>query len=220
MENFRRALMDFENAIREDNKLAEAHFYKGKINMELRQTFNAIDDYNEALDLGYSKYECAIEIGSAYAGMGNHTRAIKSFTEAITSNPNRAEGYAMRGKSYLLKEDYKNALADLDEAVKIDTSANAESQIELGFVKLRFNDVDGAEKCFNRALDFDPYNSRANYGLAVVLFQKGKMELSMRTFEQAFLARKLEFNKIKKDPWMKPILKDKGFKKLAKAYFE
>jgi tetratricopeptide (TPR) repeat protein len=221
MENYRRSLMDFEEAIQQNKKNAEAYFYKGKINKALRQFEKAIDDFNEALDLGYSKYECALEIGVAQADMGNHSKAIKFFTNAIKEDPDRGLAYASRGLSYLADEDYKNAMADLDEAIKIDTAmGRASNRIELGFLKLRFQDLEGAEKQFNKALDYDPYNARANYGLGASQFLLGKQELSMRTFEQAFIPRKLDYDKFRKDPWMKEINKNKDFKKLVKAYFK
>jgi tetratricopeptide (TPR) repeat protein len=213
--------MDFEDAINQDKKIAEAFFYKGKINKALKQFDRSIDDYNKALDLGYSSYECAIEIGLSYYDLGSHSKAIKYFTNAIKENPNKGLGFGMRGLSYLAEEDYKNALADLDEAVKMDTAmAKAGNRIELGFLKLRFNDLEGAEEQFNKALDFDAYSPRANYGLASTQFLTGKLDLSMRTFEQAFIPRKLEYDKIKKDPWMKTILKNKDFKRISKAYFK
>jgi len=221
MENNVRALMDFEHAINLDKKSAEAYFLKGKINKELKQTEKAIDDFNEALELGFSKYECAVQIGSSYADMGKSGKAIKYFTDAIKSEPDRGEAYAKRGIAYIIEEDYKNAMADLDEALKIDTSlAKAKYRTELGFLKLRFNDLEAAEKQFNKALDFDYLDPKANYGLAVAQFSIGKKELAMRSFEQAFIPRKLDFDIIKKDPWMKPILKDSEFKRVKKMYFK
>ncbi len=220
-ENYRRSLMDFEDAIKQDKRNAEAYFYKGKINKALKQFDKSVDDFNEALELGYSKYECAVEVGNAYSQMGSHSKAIRYFTSAIKEDPNKGKAYELRGLAYLIEEDYKNALADLDEALKIDTSlGKALNRIELGFLKLRFNDLDGAEVNFNRALDFDAYNPRANYGLAATFFLQGKKEMSMNTFEQAFIPRKLEYDKIKKDPWMKTIVKDKDFKKRVSAYFK
>ncbi len=221
MENNRRALMDFEDAISQDKKSAEAFFLKGKINKELKQAEKAIDDFNEALELGFSKYECAVQIGSTYSDMGKSGKAIKYFTDAIKSDPNKGEAYAKRGIAFIIDEDYKNAMADLDEALKIDTSlAKAKNRIELGFLKLRFEDFESAEKQFNKALDFDYLDPRANYGLAVAQYSMGKTELSMRSFEQAFIPRKLNYDVIKKDPWMKKIVKDKEFKRIKNIYFK
>lgn len=220
MENYRRALTDFEKAINEDKRNAEAYFYKGRINKELKLADKAIDDFNEAKELGYNKYECAMEIGSSHLDQGNVSKAIRYFSDAIKIEPNRGDAYARRGMAYLADKDYKNAMADMDEALKIDTSlGTARIRIELGFLKLRFLEYEIAEKHFNKALDFDAYEPRANYGIAAAFFYQSKFELSMTYFEQAFRPRKLKIDEIKKDPWMKEIMKDKNFQRLKKAYF-
>lgn len=220
-ENYVRALMDFEDALRADKRMAEAHFYRGRINKALRQYEKAIDNFGEALDLGYSRYECAVEVGASYALLNNHSKAIKYFNAAVKEEPNKGKAYGLRGLSHLAEENYREALADLDEALKADTSmGNTANRLELGFLKLRFNDYKGAEEQFGKALDREPYNARGNYGLAVSQYLLGKTELAMRTFEQAFIPRRLEYDRIRKDPWMKSILKDKAFKKLLKAYFD
>jgi tetratricopeptide (TPR) repeat protein len=141
------------------------------------------------------------------------------FTNAIKTEPNLGNAYLFRGFSFLEKEDFKNALADIDEALKIDTGLGSlRASTELGFLKLRFNDLDAAEFNFNKALDKDYLDARANYGLAATQYSTGKIELSLRHFEQAFIPRKLDYDAMRKDPWMKKIVKDKDFKKLVKAY--
>ena len=221
MENYRRALMDFEDAIDKDKRNAEAYFYKGKINKELKQTEKAIDDFNEAKALGFNPYECAVEVGLSFVDMGKYSKGIRFFTDAIRLSPNKAPAYAHRGLCYLYEEDYKEALADLDEAIKIDTGlGTVKNRVELGLLKLRFSDFSGAEKQFNLALDKDYLDPKANYGMGATQFLLNKKELAMRNFEQAFIPRRLNYDLIKKDPWMKPILKDSEFKRLVKAYFK
>jgi Tfp pilus assembly protein PilF len=95
--------------------------------------------------------------------------------------------------------------------------SNADCLIELGFLHLRFSEVGEAEKCLNRVLGFDPGHPRGNYGLAVVLYQQGKSDLAMRSFEQAFQSGKVDYNTIRKDPWMKDILVDKAFIQVKEA---
>jgi tetratricopeptide (TPR) repeat protein len=220
MENYRRALMDFEDAIKKDKMNAEAYFYKGKINKQLKQTEKAIDDFNEAKALGFNPYECAVEVGLSYVDMGKYSKGIRYFTDAIRLKPNLAAAYAHRGHCYLNEEEYKEAMADLDEALKIDTSlGTVKNRVELGLLRLRFDDYKGAEKQFNIALDKDYLDPKANYGMGGAQYLLEKKELAMRHFEQAFIPRRLNFSLIKKDPWMKSILKDKEFQKLQKAYF-
>lgn len=215
-ENFQRALLDFENAIREDNSLAEAHFYKGKINkLNRQQGYVAIDNFNEAMKNGYPKYECLMEIGLTFEFLEINKQAIKTFSEAISFNPKAVNAYVERGRCHLKKDDFDAAKSDFESAVRLDTLlTNADGFVELGFLNLRFSGNAGAEQNFSRILDFDPNHPKANYGLAVILFRQGKVEESMNHFEQAFQAGKLDFNSIKRDPWMKEILVHPAFQKV------
>lgn len=215
-ENFQRALLDFENAIREDNTLAEAHFYKGKINkINRQQGYTAIDNFNEAMKMGYSKYDCLMEIGLTFEFLEIYKQAIKTFSEAIAFDPKGVNAYVERGRCYLQKDDFVNAKADFEVAVNLDTLlTNADGFLELGFLNLRFSGYAGAEQNFTRILDFDPNHCRANYGLAVILYNQGKKEAAMNQFEKAFQTGKLEYSVIKKDPWMKEIIQDPAFIKV------
>lgn len=221
MENYHKALLDVENAIREDNQLAEAYFYKGKINRALKQAFNAIDNYNEAKKLGFHPYDCNLEIGQAYLSVNSLKPALKAFSDAIASNPELSEGYIQRGLCYLKKEDFTHAMADLEQAIKFDSLvSNTDCSIELGFLKLRFYDLPGAEKNFSRVLGFDPNHPKGSYGMAVVLFLQGKKEESMHSFDLAFQSGKIDYQAIKKEPWMQNILNDRDFIKVKEVYFK
>ncbi len=215
MENYHKALLDVENAIREDNKLADAHFYKGKINRALKQGFNAIDNYNEAARLGYNKYDCLVETGLTYASMSNHKQAIKAFGDAIVLQPGQSDAYALRAASYKERDDFTNARSDYESAIRIDSlGPNPDCLSELGFIHIRSANFTEAQPRFEKALTIDPNHPGAGYGLGVVFYNQGKKEAALQSFERAFQTGKLEFSQIKKDIWMKDILKDPEFLKL------
>lgn len=221
MENYNKALLDFENAIREDNNQGEAFFCKGRVMKALRKPYDAIDNFNEAQRKGYSKYECAVETGQVYASVGNTKQALKSLTDAISQDPFHPEAYVQRGYIALKKEDFAAATADFQKAVALDTSeSNADCHVELGFLYLRVNDLPTAEKNFLRILGYDAMHPRGNYGLGVVQYKQGHTDQAMKTFEQAFQTKKLAFSDIRKDPWMKELAEDKEFIRIKEQYLK
>ncbi len=50
---------------------------------------------------------------------GNCTAAIGGYSKVIKLNPNFAEAYNNRAYTYMMLEDYKNALPDLDRAIAL-----------------------------------------------------------------------------------------------------
>jgi len=50
---------------------------------------------------------------------GNCTKAIADYTQAIVLNPHYAEAYNNRAYTYMMEDDYRNALPDLDHALAI-----------------------------------------------------------------------------------------------------
>ena len=220
-ESYVRASQDLEDAIRYESGLAEAYFYKGKVNKAYNRFDKAIDDFSSAIQYGYSKFECNIEVGNSYEKIGKPEKALRFFTAAINENRDRPEAYLFRGMSNLRSDNKKDAMADLDEGLKIDTSlALAPYRIELGFLCLEFDEFVKAESNFIKALIFDRYSPRANFGLGICEFQRGEIGVSMKSFEQALLVKKLEFAQIKKMPGIKKILKHEKFKELREIYLK
>jgi tetratricopeptide (TPR) repeat protein len=218
-ENYVRASQDFELALREDSKLSEAYFFKGKVHKAYNRFVAAIEDFEKAARLGFNVFECHIEAGNGYEKLGKGAKAIEYYTKAIALNPEKAEAYLMRGMCRLKDEDINNAMADLDEGLKIDTSlSRGPYRTELGFIHLEFEDFERAEKCFTRALEFDRYQPRANFGMGICQFQKGEVSQAMRSFEQGFIPKKLDYAFIKKMPGIKKVLKNKEFKVLEDKY--
>ena len=218
-ENYVRASQDFESALKNNSRMAEAHFYLGKVNKAYNRFDQAIDDFEEAAALGFIPYECFLEIGAAYEKLAKEEKAKQFYTKAIAVNPDKAEAYLLRGLCRLRDNEARDAMADLDEGLKIDTAiGRAPFRVELGFLCLQFDNSPKAEICFLKALSFDRYHPRANFGLGICQFHKGETGLAMRSFEQGLIAKKLDFQEIKKMPGMKKILKAEKFKELKETY--
>jgi hypothetical protein len=113
----------------------------------------------------------------------------------------------------------REAMNDLAEALKMDsTLAKPAIESDLAFLKLKFADYEGAERLFTKITVADKFNAKAVYGLACANFHNGKKELSFKNLEDALMTKKIRWEDIKSDPWLKEISKTKEFKKLKKTY--
>jgi tetratricopeptide (TPR) repeat protein len=218
-ENYSRAIVDIEAVISMDKKNAAAYYERALVNRYLKQPDKSIADFEKAEALGYNPYDIKFGMASAYKEMGEYKKAVKNYTDAIRINPNVALAFLERGMAHFQLKMEREAMNDLAEALKMDsTLAKPAIESDLAFLKLKFADYEGAERLFTKITVADKFNAKAVYGLACANFHNGKKELSFKNLEDALMTKKIRWEDIKSDPWLKEISKTKEFKKLKKTY--
>jgi len=110
------AIAAFSEAIRLDQKLANAFSYRGIAYENKGDMEKAIADYTEAIRLDPKTYLAYYNRGIAYAKKDDFDKAIADYTEVIRLNPklfqaysNRAVAYERKGKNAKAEEDYAQA---------------------------------------------------------------------------------------------------------------
>ncbi|UZR93819.1 tetratricopeptide repeat protein [Chondrinema litorale] len=133
--------------------------------------------YNNALE----QYNLALEIDSTYAPAYNsrgllnvfHQKfdlAISDFTNVLKYAEDDAEiqfnVFMARGGAKSYSKDYKGAIADYNEAIKIRPNS-AGIYINLGAIHANLKDYKKAEKNYQKALEIEPENGYAlnNFGM-------------------------------------------------------
>ncbi len=136
---YRRAVEDFDQALRSDPGYAIAYNNRGVAFVNLGEYRRAIQDYDEVLRLDPGDAFAYNNRGVAYEGLGEYRRAIQDYDQALRSDPGYANAYYNRGVAYkglawdlYLEGRNAEALADVDraladrpgEAATIDTRAH------------------------------------------------------------------------------------------------
>jgi Flp pilus assembly protein TadD len=131
------ALSAFQEALKLDPDLAEAHFRLGLSYEALGKQEEAEAEYKKAVE-SYKKYlaeheddaEAHYDLGQTYAGLGQYSDAIREYREATK-----------------LKED------------------DADIYYDLGVAHTKLAQYDAAAAAFSKSLEIDPDNYRAQDGL-------------------------------------------------------
>ena len=71
-----------------------------------------------------------IVAGKALMQKGNPARAILEFRNAVQASPKNAEAYYQLGLAYLARQDYRNAVAGLRQAIALNPKHTA-AQLKL-----------------------------------------------------------------------------------------
>lgn len=104
--------------------------YKGKLYQDMGILYRSLGINQEAIKMlslavrylplvGEDPVFAYSELGNAYSDTGDHTEALRVFTEITKLYPNWMGGYARRGSEYYNLKDYDKAIIDFGKAIDL-----------------------------------------------------------------------------------------------------
>lgn len=192
-EGFYKAIDYFEQAIRQDPKLALA--YSGLSDCYgLLAGFHYIDmaeGYARARDLALRSLEIDDSLAEGHASLAivryrvdwNWYETEREFKRAIELNP----GYTMAHHWYsvylVMMGRFEEALAEIERAIELDPLSLVINWTR-GFLYYYLRQYDKAIDYLHKTLDLEPGFSRAYYDLGVILVQKGMIPEANEEFQK------------------------------------
>jgi tetratricopeptide (TPR) repeat protein len=131
------AVEAFQQALKLDPNLAEAHFRLG---------------------LSYEALDKAEEAEAAYK------KAVETYKEYLQDNPEDAEAHYNLGQSYAALHLYSEAVREYRQATRLKED-DSDVYYDLGMALTRLAQYDEAVGAFAKSLEIDPENYRAQDGL-------------------------------------------------------
>jgi tetratricopeptide (TPR) repeat protein len=131
------AVEAFEQAIKLDPELAEAHFRLGL-------SYDALGKEQEA----ESEYK----------------KAVETYKKYLAENPKDAEGHYNLGQAYAGLHLYSEAVREYRQATKLETD-DADIYYDLGTALMKLAQYTEAAAAFSKSLEIDPENYRAQDAL-------------------------------------------------------
>jgi tetratricopeptide (TPR) repeat protein len=117
---YRRAIKDYDEALRRDPFYANAYQGRGLAYVNLGEYRRAIEDYDQALRLDPNNAGAYYRRGYAYGKLDKHRRAIWDLDQSLRLRPGHAYAYFSRGQAYDNLGDYRRAIEDYDLALRRD----------------------------------------------------------------------------------------------------
>jgi len=184
---FRKAVKEFDAALRIDNKYVDAHNNRGFALSLEKQFDEAIASFARAIELNATYVNAWNNRGQAQALAGRYDLAAADFTKAIELHPGTMEYYQQRAEAYTAVGQADLARKDLDhiqwsyelDALNRQLNAepkNAQNWVARGHHLAQVSRWDEATQNYNDALKLDQNCSEAQLGQASVLFHQGKFE--------------------------------------------
>jgi len=167
----------------EDNLNPKELFYKGVGWNNLGIFFNAILNFDKAINLDKKFIHAWNNRGIAKENLKDYTGAIADYSMAIELDANDAVYYNNRGNSKQALKDFMGAIADYDKAIELDPQY-AKVHYNRGILKMGLKDYIGAIADYNKAIELAckyalAYNNRGvakeylkNYKGAIMDYNK------------------------------------------------
>lgn len=172
---FERAVSLYDEALAtpDVSKFVQASIYsdRGVAKWRMKQTREAIDDFNESIQLSPESATVYNNRGNALMDLGHPEEAIKDFDRAITLQPAYGAAYNNRGNAYAALHDYDAAFQSFRQATALLPKSAAPFNGR-GRTHTELERYHAAVRDLTRAINFDQkyaaaYRNRAEANLAL-----------------------------------------------------
>lgn len=189
LRSYEPALKRINAALREDSRLAEAYFLKGRLYMETGDTLTAASSFQTVVEVDPVRYDAYIQLGLLYAA-AHDDLAIEYFETARSLKPASIE--ALYDQAIYLQEHgdaegrrYQQALDLYDRILELDQD-NASAAFNKGFVHLEYlGQYDSAAHWFNAAIERLPYYHQAYFNKGLALESMGETQAALEAYDAA-----------------------------------
>ena len=189
LRSYETALERINGALRNNSRLDEGYFLKGRLYLETGDTAKAASSFQTVVEVNPQRYDAYIQLGLLYA-YAHDDLALEYFQTARTLKPKSIE--ALYDEAIYLQEHgtdspdrYRTALSLYDRILALDAS-NASAAFNKGFVHLEYLlQYDSAAYWFDEAIARLPYYHQAHYNKGLALESLGQNPAALASYDAA-----------------------------------
>jgi TonB family protein len=168
LKNYDAALVNFDEAIKQDPKKIIAYIRRGRLYFRTGDFSRALTDFDKAIQLDAGR-SAGIEQSKVFSKSEKNPSPldIQRDPRPWLENLRAGTAYLDRGRTYFQQDDSDRAIADYTKAIELDPEG-ADAYNHRGVAYLSKLDFDSAIADFDKAIQFDPLlaNAHNNRGLA------------------------------------------------------
>jgi tetratricopeptide (TPR) repeat protein len=180
------ARADFDAALRLNPDFAEARLHRARARQGQRDLAGAIEDTTRAIDLGIHPTRSYVRRAELRRQAKDAAGAERDRQDALRSKPTDALDWLARAEARL-EGDPAGALADVEEALKLEPDCVDALQEKAHILGERLHRADEALKALDRAVELLPYHVPTRAGRAVELARRGKRAAALEDARVALM---------------------------------
>ena len=117
LEQFDKAQIEFEKALKVNKKEGIVYFHLGNIEMLIGNKAKGIELYNNAIANGFDDAQVYFSLGLMHEEDNNDDLAVRNYSKAILKDANRADIRIRKIRIFIKNQQLKEALQALDELI-------------------------------------------------------------------------------------------------------
>lgn len=166
------ALENYDLTIQINPKYENVYFNRASVYEELKKFDLSISDYLQAIQLNPNNYEYYFNLGTVYKKNNQTDYSIDSYKKTIEKNPQFSPAYNNLATALKQKENYTEALKNINEALKLDS--NIDYLNNRGNIYRSMGNCNEAIKDYSQIIEKNKKYTNAYYGRALC-----KIELNL-----------------------------------------
>ena len=164
LQRYAEAVRDFDTVIALRPGNAQAYYRRGRAYDLINNPHQAVKDYTRALELDPTLTEAWLERASIRGHFRETDLQIADLTAALRLRPDATRLYSQRGKAYMAKRAFAEALADFNRVLAVEHNIN--DTFQRGTANLNLRRFQAAIVDFTRVIRAHPYATAAYYNRA------------------------------------------------------
>jgi len=147
---------------------------------------NAIDAYNQSINLDASNAKVFTYRGVALQHLGANNDSMRDFDQALSINPNESAAWQGKAATYIEIGQYRPAIKAADKAIelaKISDDKKENAYLLRGFALNRLEMYDDALLAFDKAIEIDPKRVDLWQNKAYSLTKLGRFTEVLKCYE-------------------------------------
>lgn len=177
------AISDCDKGLEFDIENKPLLYHKGFALVSAKRFGEAEVCLNEMIRRYPTDVDAYMAKGQMNVERGDTLAAIEDFSRTISVDKYYAPGWGARGWVSLMKDRYSNALADLNEAIRL-KSDDPTYYMNRAMARYNLNDLRGTMEDFDRSISLDP-NSKLSYlNRAIMRTTVGDLNRALEDFDK------------------------------------
>jgi len=177
------AISDCDKGLEFDIENKALLYHKGFALVSAKRFAEAEVSLNEMIRRYPTDVDAYMAKGQMNVERGDTLAAIEDFSRTIAVDKYYAPGWGARGWVSLMKDRYSNALADLNEAIRL-KSDDPTYFMNRALARFNLNDLRGTMDDFDRSISLDP-NSKLSYlNRAIMRTTVGDLNRALEDFDK------------------------------------